>query len=316
MKADIRFVLAAAALLLCSRAGAVVVHNPFPVAPGDILFTEFFDGWHKLDPNTNQVTQLPWPDSSVFTGFLQFDAQGRVLYDDLADGATIHRLNPYNGQSVNLQVPGISLIDGFVIDAAGDLLIANSGEVSRHNLTTHQTTVVTDGTFFSPGGIASGDGRVFITEFFEDLWEIDPAGPGRTDLSDGELSIPGLIAVRSDGDLIVENFSPSVFYRINPDTLQVTLFSDDLPTFVNGMALDAQDNLWVTSTDGVFKYNSTGGAKTLVYDETFFNPAAIAVVPLDWNPVSIPESSTLLTGAVALLCLRLRTSPRVRRGRR
>ncbi len=281
---------------------AAVAVNPLPIAPGDILFTEFFDGWHKLDPATGSVTQLPWPDSSIFTRHLQFDSAGRVLYDDLTGGVSaILRLNPYNGHSVNLQVPGISSTDGFVVDPSGDLLIANSGAVSRYNLATHVTTTVTEGTFFAPHGIASGGGRVFITEFFDDLWEIDVPGLGRSRVTGADLTIPGLIAVRSDGNLIVKNFSPSVFYQIDPDTGNTSLFSDDLPTFVNGFTLDADDNLWVTSTDGIFRYDDLGGPRTLIYDETFFSPAAITVVPASWNPVSIPEPATAVLGWIALL---------------
>lgn len=276
-----------------------------PIAPGDVIFNEFFDGWHKLDPTTNEVTELPWP-SLHNTVEIQFDTDGAILY---SSSNQIFRLNPLTGGATSLGVPGLGLVDGFVVEPSGDLLIANSDEVSRYARSTGQLSTVATGAFFSPNGIAqAADGRVFITEFFEDLLEVDPATGGYSLVTGTELSIPGLIAVRSDGDLIVENFSPSVLYRIDPDTGLRTLFSDDLPTFVREFALDAADNLWLSSTDGIFRYDSPGGAKTLAAADTFFSPQGLAVVPLGWTPPPVPEPATM---TLALFCVgALALSPR------
>ena len=218
-------------------------------------------------------------------------------------------LNPFHGRGNSLGVPGISLTDGFVVEPSGDLLIANSGDVAHFDRVTRQTTTVTTDTFFSPNGIARGaDGRVFITEFFEQLWEIDVAGSSRSVVPLFEdLSIPGLITVRSDGKLIVKNFDPNTLNIVDPDTGGNKVFSADLPTFVSDFTLDADDNLWLTSTEGVFRYDSSGGAKTLVFDDSFFNPGAIAVVPDGWVVVGLPEPT-----AACLLLLGL-TLPLPRR---
>jgi streptogramin lyase len=263
-----------------------------PLDPGDVLFTEFFDGWKKLNPVTGQVTQLPWRDPNNVE-HIAFDTDGAILFDS---GDSINRLNPTTGAVTRLNVPNLLFQDGFVVEANGDLLIANSGEIARFSRTSHTTSRVTGGTFFSPNGIARGaDGRVFATEFFQELWEIFPASGTRSHVTSAGLTIPSLIAVRSDGDLIVKNFSPSLLYRINPNTRAVSLFSSDLPTFVHGIALDASDNLWMSSTDGIYRYASGGGAKSLIATGTFFNPEAITVVPLNWAfPVPEPASEALL----------------------
>src|SRR5688572_1822991 len=144
------------------------------IAPGDIIFTEFFDGWHKLDPTTGIVTQLPWPGSSNFTDYVEFDVDGAILFDDFGD--QIKRLNPTSLRIRNLNVPGLSFTDGFVVEPNGDLLIANNRDVSRFSRVDGTTSIITGDTFFAPHGIARGsDGRVFITEFFDGLWEIDTA---------------------------------------------------------------------------------------------------------------------------------------------
>lgn len=297
--------IAAYFFCLYSAATAAVV-SPITISPGDIIFNEFFDGWHKLDPTTHQVTPLPWPDLSS-TVEIQFDTDGAILYDTNDE---IQRLDPRTGIVTALGIPGLQAVDGFVVEPSGDLLIANSGEVSRFTRSTGQLSTVATDTFFSPAGIAQGgDGRVFITEFFEDLLEIHPATGGYSHVTNEELSIPGLIAVRSDGDLIIENFSPSVLYRVDPDTGARTLFSDDLPTFVSEFALDVDDNLWLSSTDGIFRYDSHGGGKTLVAAGTFFSPKGIAVVPQGWKPPPVPEPASLTLALLTvgtMVCIRTR----------
>jgi outer membrane protein assembly factor BamB len=277
-------------LSLCDNR-ALAVGTPSPIAPGDIIFTEFFDGWHKLNPATGVVSGLLWPQSSSLTRHIDFDLSGAILFDDSQDA--IKRLNPFNGFRVDLNIPDTALTDGFVVEANGDLLIANSRAISRFSRTLQTTTTLTTDPFFSPNGIARGaDGRVFFTEFFEDLWELNPATGARSQVPTTGLSIPSLIEVRSDGDLIVKSGN---LYRIDADTGLAALFSDDLPSSVIfGMALDASDNLWITSTQGIHRYGSSGGTKTLVASGTFFSPRAIAVVPPNWAPVGIPEPSTIM----------------------
>jgi streptogramin lyase len=285
--------------------GSVSNAAPVPVlSPGDIVFNEFFDGWHKLDPTTNQVSQLPWPMLRDVVE-IRFDTDGAILYDA---NDQIYRLHPTTGLVTSLNIPGLSNVDGFVVEPSGDLLIANSREVLRYTRSTAELTTVATASFFSPAGIDQGsDGRVFITEFFEHLLEINPATGNYSLVTSAEFSNPGLIAVRSDGDLIVENFSPDVLYRINPQTGERTLYSDDLPTFVSEFVLDDADNLWLTSTDGIYRYGSQGGLKTLVAADTFFSPKGIAVVPQGWTAPRVPEPATasmVLLTVGTLVCFR------------
>jgi len=298
--------LAMAALgLVCSSVVATGAAPAARLAPGDILFTEFFEGWHKLDPTTGQVTQLPWPMSSNFTRHIEFDVDGAILFDDF--GGAIKRFNPTTGRTTNLNVPNLFQPDGFVVETNGDLLIANGGEISRFSRVWGTTSTVTGGSFFSPRGIARGaDGRVFATEFFDDLWEIRLATGTRKLVTTTALSIPDSIAVRSDGDLIVENFSPSLLHRINPNTGAVSLFSSTLPTFVREYALDASDNLWLSSSDGIHKYPNTGGSGALIAGGTFFSPRAIAVVPANWTVPPVPEPSTFNITILAIVMATLR----------
>jgi streptogramin lyase len=288
---DLRFLSFAACILCCAQPIALA-NSVAAITPGDVIFTEFFNGWHKLDPATGVVTALPWPAYSVFTEYLEFDVDGAILFDDFGD--QIKRLNPASNAVHNLNVPGASSIDGFVVEPNGDLLIANGGDVSRFSRASETTSIVTSDSFFAPRGIARGDdGRVFVTEFFDGLWEIDANASAKSLVTNFEFSIPGLIAVQSDGDLIVENFSPSVLYEIDPETGSVVLYSDDVPTFVRDMAVDPDDNLWLTSTDGIFRYSPTGGTPTLVASGTFFSPRAVAIVPQNWTMPPVPEPTSI-----------------------
>lgn len=299
------FTLLACAIAFATPAPLIAAPTA-PIAPGDVIFTEFFDGWHKLDPETGVVTLLPWPAPPGSTSSIQFDTDEAVLFDNELD--EIFRLNPTTGVVSSLGVSGLNIIDGFIVKPNGDLLISHGREISQFSRSTGLTTTLKAGVFFSPGGIAqSTEGRVFITEFFENILEINAHTGAASGVTRADLTLPRLIEVRSDGDLVVDNFMPRVLYRIDPDTGAVTLFTDDLPTFVRDIALDAADNLWLTSTEGVFLYDSAGGPKTLIHDETFFSPNAVAIVPLDFVPPRVPEpTSVALMASLGFLAARRR----------
>jgi streptogramin lyase len=270
-----------------------------PIAPGDVIFTEFFDGWHKLNPATGVVTPLPWPESTASADRLAFDVDGALLFNNR--GGELQRLNPVTGFVSSVPLPGnIAPVD-FAVASTGDLLLAESGGVSLFSRATNTVVPITSDQFFAPRNIARGqNGRTFITEFFDDLWEINAASGGRTSIDPSiALSIPSLIAVRSDGDLIVKNFSPSVLYRIAPNTGAVTLFSEDLPSAVRDMALDASNNLWLSSNGGIFRYDAAGGPGTLIAEYSFFSPQAITIVPQGWKPPPVPEPSAAVLAALA-----------------
>ena len=157
--------------------------------------------------------------------------------------------------------------------------------------------------FFSVKGVAVGPtNRIFLPEFFDDLWEANPTtgGISRVPVTEG-LGTTGLIAVQpTTGDLIAYLWPDRELIRIDPDTGASSLLSADLPEFPKGLAAEADGNVVLSSLDGVFRYDGVSGARTtltLQQPGEFFSPHGIAVV------ATIPEPSTLIllaTGAFGL----------------
>jgi hypothetical protein len=68
--------------------------------------------------------------------------------------------------------------------------------------------------------------------------------------------------------------------KINPQSGTVIPFATDLPTFVSELAIESDNDILLTSPDGVFRYNAVTGAKTMATPASiFFSPNGIAVAP-------------------------------------
>lgn len=290
-----------------------------PISPGDIIFTEFFNGWHKLDSVTGQVAEITdWnsafpPVPAGFVRTITFDHDGSLLYNA---GSSIFKLNPRTGAVTSvLSFTGSTSPTGFVVEPDGSLLIADGiAGISRFSRSTETlTTIVPGGGDFSPRGIVqSSGGRIFVVNSPREVLEVNLASGTTSPIVDLDFSLTGLIASRADGLILVEGrFPQRGLYRINPDTGETTLFANDNPIFTQGFAFGSNDNLWLTGEpDGLIKYDSAGGARIPIYDATFFGPRAITVVPIDWTPPPVPEPNLL-----ALLLSAFLTSFASRRSR-
>jgi hypothetical protein len=255
--------------VLAAAAGAM------PFQPGDIVITEFFEGWLKIDPISGNVTELPF--EHTFSSHIAFDLDGNLLFADDTD--SISKLDVSTGHATPLPVVGVQFIDGFVVEAEGSLLVAEDNSVDRFVPSGPSTSSVASRDFFGPAGIARGDdGRVYVTEFFEDLWEVNPANGALSPVTSMDLNVPDLIVVRPDGNLIVHDFNNHLL-KINPDTGSVTTYSENLPTFPQAITVEADGDLLMTSTEGVFRFDASTGMRTLLAEGTFFNPHGIAVMP-------------------------------------
>jgi streptogramin lyase len=270
-----------------------------PLTPGHMVFYEFFDGWHTLNPDTGQFAELePWNPFINFyrptpNDILTFDLDGALLY---GNGTTIYRLNPFTGGVKELRgLSGSSSPLGFVLEDSGDFLVGDTNiGISRYSRSTGElTTLFPKSPTFNPQDLTEGaGGRVFVMDGLSDVLELDLAlGTTRPVTSFGP-SQSFFNAVHPNGDLLVSHRGvPSTdrqFVLVDPDTGEQTLFTEDLPTFPQSVAFDATGRLWMSSSDGLYRYESTGGPKTLVHDETFFFPQQLIAVPLDWAP-TVPE---------------------------
>lgn len=273
-----------------------------PISPGDIIFTELFNGWHKLNPTTGEISVIEdwnFPRESAADWkpltTLTFDADGALLYDS---SSWILRLDPRTGTRSYLEMAAFSLqVRGFVVEPTGDLMFAMGPKITRYSRDTQLISDITD-RFIFPRAIAQDDnGRIYVTGAIEGVLEIDPANGSTTKVNDFRFDSIASVAIQSDHELIVHDGSRNVLYRIDSVTGDVQVFADELPNFVQDFAVDNSGDLWLTSPSGLYKYPSTGGSGKLVVGGTSFSPQVIAVVPANWTPPPVPEPT-----ALTLLC--------------
>jgi streptogramin lyase len=284
----------------CRQAAALPPGN-LPLGPGEIVITEFFDDAYRIDPVTGAKTLLDVGTFAPGSGAsIAIDAARNVLSID--NSGNLLRFDPVTLGVTQLTTANFFGATDLAIEPSGNILVADDA-IFRVDPATGVTTTLTDGSvpnggFFSPGTIDVGPtGRIFITEFFEDLWEINPVtGVATTVPQSRDLSQPYLIQVRSDGDLVMQEFNTGNIVRINPTTGAITTFATGVPTGTRDLALEANDALLVSADNGVFRVAPGGGAPAILTpDMSFFSPEAIAVAPA-------PEPAAGLLAALAIAC--------------
>jgi len=273
-----------------ATAAAIILSSPVPalanapLAPGEIVITEFFEDLWRIDPATGGKSVL---NSGTFDprDIIAIDANRHVLAIDNDD--QLVRFNPTTLAVTPLTTSSFPSAKDIALEPSGNVLVVADDNIFRVNPTSGVTTTlvdrenVNDG-FFGPAGIAVGaTGRIFVTEFFEQLWEINPAtGAAAVLPRSREVELATFIDVRSDGDLIVRDFNLGDLLKINPNTGLVTTFATGLPTFTADLEIEEDNDIVIASTDGVFRYDASTGAETpLAIDGPLFSPQAIAVAP-------------------------------------
>jgi hypothetical protein len=271
-----------AILALFSRAAPTAANAP--LAPGEIVITEFFETLYRIDPATGAKSILT-PGTFQSHEVIAIDASRQILGFNGDD-----QLVRFNPATLGLTPVTDALFPQFkdiALEPNGNILVAAGDDIFRVHPTSGLTTMLVEGDnvnngFFGPMAVAVGPtGRIFVTEFFEEIWEINPTTGGAmvVPLSQ-DIRATDLLGVRSDGDLILREFDLGDLLRINPNTGLATTFAIGIPTFAGDLAIEANNNVVVSSTDGVFRYNASTGAETpLTRDPGFFSPKSIAVAP-------------------------------------
>lgn len=247
------------------------------LSPGDIVLTSLYDGFFRVDPVTGVATPLPFADQPGW--HLAFDAAGDLL---VSEGLSeVHHVDVQTGAVTHLGV-GDDFYDhsGVVVEPAGTLLLAGTLGVDRFDPgAPGSLTRITTAENFDPVGIARlGDGRVFVIEALEDVWEVDPMSGAVTRVSTTTIDSPGLIAARPAGDLIVLDIFDQLL-RVDPDTGVTTLFSDDVPNVTWAMAVEADGDVLLSSSTGLFRYDAATGARSTLATLPGVLHMGLAVVP-------------------------------------
>lgn len=277
----------------------------YPLLPSELVFTEFFDDLFRMLPL--HVTPTVIPNAHAVSGPIAVDQNGMILFIDDTD--RLSRFDPTTSIITPINAPiANSSFNTFALESATTSLVLNGDDLLRIDMTTGGVSGLVNGDplnggYFSPNDVVvTSTGRVFLTEFFESLWEINPVSGAASVVSLDVDLFPQAIAAFSDGDLLIRDFSPARLVRVDPDTGDVSLFSDALPTFVRDYAVLANDDVVLTGVESglgvVYRYNSTTGQRMTLYQHSpFFSPQTIAVAP---GPVPVPEPASVLLVATLL----------------
>jgi hypothetical protein len=220
-----RFVLAWAAVLSASQISVAtaqlsILPNASPLAPGDIIISEFRNGFLKLDPVSHQLYQLPWTRRTSLVGGIEFDHDGAIiLATPGAPGGSFARIHPVTGASMQFGPATISKLRDFAVEPNGDLLIAISadsasisgevrsvtgnGTLARYSRSTGTLSEAAGSPFFSPRAVAVNEGRTYIGEFFDGLQEVDLSTGARQQVGGYDNHFVGGIDFYSDGSSLL-----------------------------------------------------------------------------------------------------------------
>ena len=310
--------LAACKFLWSPEYGAAAPLN-LPVAtglsPGDILISDFFNGWIKFDPTSNQLYALNWPKHSPSIEGLSVDLDGSILSKRF--GEPLVRVNHRTGALTPLVGTPTHVLNYRVLPD-GDFLMyqgassSNRGDVwsggedsifLRYDRETGTTSPLPKPHHFSPQFIATGaNGEIFIDEFFRGIQQIDlatgtmsnyaqpPASPMRSNLigvfPNGDLAI----ATRIDG--------PS---RFDLASGTITPVSSESPFPTPRWSIDEDGNFWAIDhrESILFLDSATGEISERLPRTSFFSPMSWVILPSDWTPPPVPEPSALVLALAA-----------------
>jgi streptogramin lyase len=238
---------------------------------------------------------------------------GTILVTAMPPGTSLRnaviRVDPVTGaQSILAQGPDLIEANGIVIDAAGNIFVADGfggsflGAVIRLDASTGQKTIVAEGGDIArPMGIAAdAAGDLLVTSRVlggpDKVIRVDPVTGAQTVVSQGgNLLVPTALAVDLAGNILVATSSPGAVIRIDPVTGAQTVVSrdDHLPESLWGIAVDdAADSVFVAGAanltppgvepivrvDAVLRVGLATGAQTFVsVDDNFRAPIAVAM---------------------------------------
>ena len=181
---------------------------------------------------------------------------------------------PLAAQSRILIGSGFHAPQGVVVDASGDVFVADTGsgevkEILAPNYTTTVPIAALNGHFTQPTAIAiDGAGNLFVADFGDGtVKEISAASSYITvsTIAIG-LSIPTGIAVDSEDNVFVADNGSNHLYELLAATnyaTRVTLTSSFAA--LSGVAVDAKGNLFTADqNDGIQEIPAQGGYRTII----------------------------------------------------
>ena len=245
---------------------------------------------------------------------------GDIVYVDSGDaiqGGFIIKVDPATGQKTVISSGGyLHLPFDVVIDAAGQIIVSDSGRLLRIDPDTGSQTVIADnsqGNLGSPYGICLNGGGQILAANAQFVVQVDPlTGQTVTVAAGGNFLYPLGLAVAANGELLVLNMAfPAQIVRVNPQNgVQKVISQGGFLNHPQAITISGAD-IFVTDVatpDGNFGVGRvihidahTGDQAVVAQGINLIGPVGIAVDPngqlIVGDPYTInPQSPDLADG--------------------
>lgn len=275
-----------------------------------IIISEFFEELLEVPTGStfaNDVLDSPI-NNSPFGQILTVIDSNQAIVSDFADLYLYNRAS----QSASLFATLPDVPSDIALAPSNQLIATTASEIITIDLLSGAVTTAFTGTFFAPEDVvATADGSIFITEFFDALSEIDLTSGTSRRIGNFSTNQFEHLDLGPDGFLYTATTFNNEFFRINPNTGQSTLLGTaNLATIEELKVADDGSILFGGSfggTDGIFEVDPLNGNISTVFDGDTFDDDFFDVLDFDLTgrslriATAIPEPSS--TNLLALACI-------------
>lgn len=110
------------------------------------------------------------------------------------------------------------------------------------------------------------DGDIIISEFFDDVFQIDPANRTQTNIFSQNLFLGSIVG---NGNVIYSSDFGEGIVQIDLSSDTSTLIAGTPSTSVSELTFDQNDNLLISSNSGVQRYNTTTGVLSTITTDSY-----------------------------------------------
>lgn len=288
------------ALLACGLSTPSTANAQIDLEDQTIIVSEFFDEIFRIDPGSNTAVDIldSDPFESPFGQLVEAVSPTQIIISDFND---LFSFTGSDSTTLVATVPGI--LREIVRDGTGNLVATSTSGLYSVDLTSGDSQQIFDATFFSPSdAVVSGDGIIYVTEFFESLNAINPVTGTRRQI--GNFGADGFDHLDIGPDGLLYTVDGDEFHQVNPITGDSIFLGSAESAQIEDLKVDRDGRLLFgggyNGIEGVFAFDPfTGGVVTLfdgaTIDDTFFSVLDFTLAEEGLRTaISVPEPAALM----------------------